>query len=104
MANWQYRYNICKDSNLPLFSNPVSEWSGWQVWLAHWCEWYYQILKSEDHPANYVIEDDFLLDQWLMNRKKKYDHEKRVRESNSSSGRNVFSKREEFKTGDYSQF
>lgn len=74
---WQHRFSMCKSSKSPLFDKPVSQWNQWQIWLAHWCSFYYELYRLDDRPGNHVIEDDFLLDEWNAQRRLKIETDKR---------------------------
>lgn len=60
---------VSKFSNTPLFPGPISEWNDLQVELAYYCQYYYNIYyEIEDHPSDDIINDDYLLEQWLQKR------------------------------------
>ena len=68
---------VAKFCGVPLFPGAMSEWNSAQVELAYYCQYYHNIYyEIEDHPSDEIINDDYLLEQWL----KKREHDRYISE------------------------
>lgn len=62
---------------MPIFKEPLSEWSQSRVDFIHCLEFFHAIRYCHDPPADYVMDDDEALDTWLKNKKNKAETEQR---------------------------
>lgn len=51
-----------------MFEGPVSEWNINQVNFAYWMEFYDAIYQADDRPDDWVIADNYLIDNWVKNK------------------------------------
>ena len=68
-------YWSCSKNHNP-FGKPVVKLTDEQRHLISWSKLYDNILKHQDCPAQYVINDDDMLDGWMIFQKRKSDEDK----------------------------
>lgn len=68
-------YWSCSKGNNP-FGKPAVKLTDEQRHLISWSKLYDNIHKHQDCPAKYVIEDDDMLDGWMILQKRKSDEDK----------------------------
>ncbi len=68
--NWRSTWSVAKSiSNL--FDNSITSWSQNQSDLVYWSQVYDMVYESYDRPKQEIIEDDDLLDSWLIRQDEK---------------------------------
>jgi hypothetical protein len=65
---WRLTWNTSKNSTL--FDIPASEYTEEQKMLVFWSRLYDQINEHSEAPSDEVLEDDDMLDGWLIRQKK----------------------------------
>lgn len=65
--DWQLKYGISKNSNIPIFSNTITELDDNKITLLHYLEFYNRIfeLDEDKKPNIQIIRNRFLCDEWL---------------------------------------
>ena len=74
---WRSRYEVSKFANVPLFNEPLNEWSQSRVDFVHCLEFFHSIRYCMEPPPDYIMDDDEALDTWLRNKKNKAEVEQR---------------------------
>lgn len=72
---WKSYWNAHK--NNPIFPGPVSEWTDDQRSLVSFSQMYDSIYEHPDSPPETVIEDDDMLDGWMIVQKRKVEKAKK---------------------------
>lgn len=85
-AEWRARWKASKETGTPLFPKTVSEWNPSQVALAYWFNFYDTIYEHHERPPARVIENDDLLDKWVMDKTKEAESRAK-KNSNVNSSR-----------------
>jgi hypothetical protein len=83
---WRGYWNLSKNQNLFGFS--VSEYSDEQRNLCTWYRMYDNIYESNESPHDTVIEDDDMLDGWMILQRRKRELEQTKKEGDELVGNN----------------
>lgn len=70
---WKTIWCISKNSRC-LFDELLINWTENQVNLAYWSHVYDMVMESYERPSKDIIEDDDLLDSWLINQNDKIEN------------------------------
>lgn len=70
---WRSFWNINKNN---IIDKPISEWTDEQRTLASYTSMYDGVYEHHDKPNDSVIEDDDMLDGWLIHQRKEYEKSK----------------------------
>lgn len=65
------------NAHCPIFDGAVADWNKLQVIFIHYVQFYHSIRGLEEPPSDEVIDNDELLDDWLLQRKSKMLNERR---------------------------
>src|SRR5690606_37527210 len=68
------------------FRRPPTEWSYNQNELSRWSYIYDIVFESMDRPSEQVVEDDDLMDSWLIRQSERVASQTKKRESESVLG------------------
>jgi len=69
---WRSLWVVAKDVST-LFNGPIVEWSDNQCNLAYWSHIYDMVYEAYERPTREIIEDDDLLDSWLIRQGEKVE-------------------------------
>ena len=70
---WRSFWNINKNN---IIDKPICEWTDEQRTLASYTSMYDGVYEHHDKPNDSVIEDDDMLDGWLIHQRKEYEKSK----------------------------
>lgn len=87
---WRSFWNINKNN---IINKPICEWTDEQRTLASYTSMYDGVYEHHDKPNDSVIEDDDMLDGWLIHQRKEY--EKSKQESSLLNNNNKLAKAQE---------
>jgi len=62
---WRKRWKACKQTGSKVFGGDVSDWSGDQVDLCHWSDWYDSVTSNQGWPGDDIIDDDDKVFEWI---------------------------------------
>lgn len=65
---WRLQWNLCKEDLSQIFCCPVSSFNLNQKALIYWSRVYDSVYEDANKPSEDVIQDDDLLDDWLLER------------------------------------
>ena len=86
---WRSTWSVSKSiSNL--FDYSITRWSNNQSDLVYWSQIYDMVYESHERPKQEIIEDDDLLDSWLIRQNEK-------QQSDSKPGSNYGESKHQFK-------
>jgi len=77
---WRSMWNASKIVNRIFNGNPI-EWSYNQTELVRWSHLYDMVFDSCDRPSSLVVDDDDLLDSWIIRQNEKFDSSSKQKES-----------------------
>lgn len=83
-SEWRARWKASRDTGTSLFTGVVAEWNPSQVALAYWFSFYDSIFEHPERPPMKVINNDDLLDKWVIDKTK--EMESRAKKENSRYG------------------
>jgi len=83
---WRTYWNLGKTQNLFGFS--VSEYSDEQRNLCSWSKMYDNIYESSECPHDSIIDDDDMLDGWMISQRRKREKDQIQKEGNELVGNN----------------
>tara|TARA_B100000029_G_scaffold360523_1_gene353469 strand:- start:580 stop:1614 length:1035 start_codon:yes stop_codon:yes gene_type:complete len=85
--NWRQVWSASKKEG-SIFGKPASEFTSEQKSLCMWSGLYDSVYESPEAPAEEIIEDDDLLDGWLIHQRRKSEQEKKKKKAEGVLGRN----------------
>lgn len=83
---WRSYWNLGKSQQL--FGFPVCEYTDEQKMLCVWSRMYDNIYESSECPHDSVIEDDDMLDGWMISQRRKREKDQIQKEGNELVGNN----------------
>lgn len=86
---WQIYWRTMRSSGSPLFAGCVTEWDVNKLLLVHWSQFYEDIKKNQECPAESVIEDDIELDKWVEDRQRLYNKDRNTTVRTTNDGKTV---------------
>jgi hypothetical protein len=90
LSEWKMTWNASKNG-IPLFLFPACDMTNAQKTLVSWSRMYDSVFESMDCPTYKIIEDDYALDGWfIQQRKKREDEQKESGKDNLPKTAEVF--------------
>ena len=86
--SWRHIWSSSKKEG-SIFGKPAIELSSEQQSLCMWSSLYDSVYDSPESPADEIVNDDDLLDGWLIHQRRKSDKEKKKQKVESALGKNA---------------
>jgi len=88
-GEWQQRYRVCLDSNVPIVPSFLPGVNDNTVSFLHYLEFYKKLyeLPEEEQPPEHIINNPILCDEWLRVYISKMKQKQRQMKVSSGKGR-----------------
>jgi len=86
--SWRHIWSASKKEG-SIFGKPATELSLEQKSLCMWSSLYDSVHESPEAPADTIVNDDDLLDGWLIHQRRKSEQEKKKQKSEGILGKNA---------------
>jgi hypothetical protein len=80
------KWTVAKSAGVPLFHGSIDEWNPLQVMLVYWLTYYSNIESAYERPPSRVVDNNAMLDKWVVAKSKEAENEYENNWSKSSAG------------------